>query len=134
MIDYSSGLTAADEYPLSAPENVPNFNETYCFFGYDGKSDMGFFIHIQARPAPWRLNFLVFLPGGQNFLKTVQFSEERVQRRPGDKNFHAECVEPFRRWRVYTNFECSRQPDHGRYAGPARLRAFDNTCRDGHHL
>ena len=109
MTDFASGLAPSDEYILPKPEDIPNFNETYCFFGYDGEADMGFFIHIQARPFPWRFNYLVFLPGGQKFLKTVQFSDDRVERRPGGAKFHAECLELFRRWRTYVDLDCSRQ-------------------------
>jgi hypothetical protein len=109
MTDFSSGLAAAEDYALPAPEDIPGFNETYCFFGFDGAADTGFFVHMQARPQPWRLNLLVFLPGGQDFLKTVVFSEDRIQRRPGGDSFHAECLEPFRRWRVRVALDCSKQ-------------------------
>jgi len=106
MTDFSSGLTENDDHALAAPEDVPGFNETFCFFGYDPDVDLAFFVHIQAKPQPWKFHLVVYLPGAREFLECVEFSEDRIPRRPGGQRFHAECLEPFRRWRVAASVKC----------------------------
>jgi hypothetical protein len=133
MTDFSAGLSASDEYSLESPETIPNFNETYCFFGYDGRNDIGLFVHLQSRPTPWRFNLVVFLPGGRKFLKTVQFSEDRLLRRPGGGDFHAECIEPFRRWRLRVHVGCSHQTmtdmlEQREYGPPTTPVEIDIVC------
>jgi hypothetical protein len=105
MTDWASDLTAADDHALPAPEPLPGFNETYAFFGYDEKADLAWFVHLQAKPAPWRTRLWIYLPGGQQFLHAVVEDPARIMPRPGGEQLHAECLEPFRRWRVRGRLE-----------------------------
>lgn len=107
MTDFSSGLAAAEELALLEPETANNFSETFCFSGYDNALDLGWFIHLQAKPFAWHVRLYVYLPGARDFLYAVADSDERIPERPGAADLHIRCVEPFRRWSIVGNLLAS---------------------------
>ena len=101
--EWSAGLPADEDFQLPAPEPQPHFNETFCFTGYDPDADIGWFFHIGARPLPWRARLYILLPGAEDFIFLSATSGEAVSRRPGADAIHAECLSPFRRWRLFAD-------------------------------
>lgn len=97
------GIAPAMDLPQSpARWDVPLWSENYIFQGGDPETGV-FFYHLIGRmagnPDHWRAVFQCTLPGGE-ILSWKSYGPDSDGSGPATGPFRAQCVEPFRRWRV----------------------------------
>jgi hypothetical protein len=112
-VDLANGLDPVKEYVRTEQPDVPHWSENLLFAIYDGANDVGLWLHLGTVPNRWQLwedRVLITLPDDGGVLTSRSYHRTPPERRPGAANLYAECIEPFRRWRVVAEGLAVRTP------------------------
>jgi hypothetical protein len=102
-VDLSTGLSPTKESVLAVRPDVAHWSENLAWAFYDPVRDLGFWLHLGTMPGDWGIwedRVLVAMPTDQGVFTQRSYLRTPPERRPGAANLVAECLEPFRRWRV----------------------------------
>ena len=125
------------DLPLAAPRDVPDWMESFHFFGYDPAAEVGFWCNLSSSQwdhSVWREVVILFLPRGQ-LLVGKAWGGRSIKDGPSSAGLTFNYVEPQRSWRIEMNSAlqpvAADQTFRGRVSDDARIPAglsLDVTC------
>ncbi len=103
VTDLSLGYDPVREYTLAEPTGQYRFAENLMFALSDPALGMSMWLHLGTFPDDfgiWEDLVFVHLPEGEGTLWSKSYARVPVEQRPAGPNFRAQCLEPWKRWRL----------------------------------
>jgi hypothetical protein len=100
--DLADGLPDAADLPLPSRPDVPLWVENFWWLAFDEQRAMGVMVHLASLPHDFSLlrqTVLVFMPDGR-VLADLSVGGGRSHNRVAGATVSAECLVPFRAWRI----------------------------------
>jgi hypothetical protein len=98
-----SALPDIAEQVVTSPPDVASWTENLLFALYDGRNDIGMWLHLGTSPQDWTLwedRVMLTLPHEGGVLTMWAYHHTEPAQRPAGANLAFKMVEPFKKWKA----------------------------------